>query len=40
MNSYRCNWCGYTVERDSAKRWIRSWCERTGKLTRLWRVDK
>lgn len=35
---YRCNHCGQTVERDSTKRWIRSWCSATGQTTRLWRV--
>jgi DNA-directed RNA polymerase subunit RPC12/RpoP len=40
MSRYRCNHCDRTVERDSMKRWIRSWCERTGKMTRLWRVDR
>lgn len=38
MNNYRCNHCGQTVKRDSDKRWIKSLCEKTGKMTRLWRV--
>ena len=40
MNAYRCNHCGRTAERDSTKRWIKSYCERTGKMTRLWRLPK
>lgn len=38
VSTYRCNRCGAVVERDSEKRWIRSWCETTGTMTRLWRV--
>lgn len=38
MNSYRCNHCGKVVARDSEKRWIKSYCEATGKMTRLWLV--
>lgn len=39
MNEYRCNHCGKVVERESEKRWIRSWCEATSQETRLWRVE-
>lgn len=35
---YRCNHCGHTVSRDSDKRWISSYCETSGRTTRLWRV--
>lgn len=38
MAEYRCNHCGKTVKRDSTKRWIASYCDATGKTTRLWRV--
>ncbi len=37
MNTYRCNHCGRTVRRESDKRWMKSLCGRTGKMTRLWR---
>lgn len=40
MTQYYCNHCGKTTERDSTKRWIKSYCESTGKMTRLWRVAK
>ena len=32
---YRCPHCGKTVKRDSSKAWIKSYCEKTGKNTRL-----
>jgi hypothetical protein len=35
---YRCHHCGKTVLRESTKRWLTSYCETTGKTTRLWRV--
>ena len=38
MSDYRCNHCGKTTQRDSDKRWIKSYCETTGKTTRLWKV--
>lgn len=38
MNKYRCNHCGKVVERDSSKRWIKSYCETTGKDARLRRI--
>lgn len=38
MNEYRCNHCGKVVKRPSEKRWIKSYCESTGKITRLWRT--
>lgn len=40
MSEFRCNHCGKTVERDSDKRWIKSYCESIGRLTRLWKVTK
>lgn len=36
-NLYQCNHCGQTVERESEKRWIKSYCGKAGKMTRLWR---
>jgi predicted nucleic acid-binding Zn-ribbon protein len=35
---YRCPKCGRTYKRNSTKRWMPSFCERTGKNTRLYRV--
>lgn len=32
---YRCKHCGQTVERDSEKAWIPSYCEKTGRNVRL-----
>ena len=37
MAVYYCNHCGRRTERDSTKRWIKSLCEQTGRMTRLWR---
>lgn len=37
-NRYRCNKCGCIAERSSRKRWLASFCERTGKNARLYRV--
>lgn len=36
---YRCNHCKRIIMRESVKRWMKSFCDRTGKVTRLWRVD-
>lgn len=35
---YRCNHCKKVVWRESSKRWLNSFCELTGKTTRLWGV--
>lgn len=40
MSDYRCNHCGEVVRRDSAKRWIESYCPHTGETTRLWKVTR
>jgi endogenous inhibitor of DNA gyrase (YacG/DUF329 family) len=32
---YRCKHCGDTVERDSDKQWVKSYCSKTGKLVHL-----
>ena len=37
MTEYRCNHCGRVVTRESDKRWIKSYCETTGRTTRLWK---
>ena len=36
---YRCVHCGKTVRRDSEKRWIKSYCDGTGRTVRLQRVE-
>lgn len=33
--AYRCPACEKTLNRISRKRWIKSYCEATGKTTRL-----
>lgn len=38
MNTYKCNCCGGLYERDSQKRWIKTFCEKTGKNARLYLV--
>ena len=35
MAKYHCKHCGQTVERDSNKKWIKSYCEETGKVVHL-----
>ena len=35
---YRCKHCEKRVFRDSDKAWIKSYCDDTGKWTRLMRV--
>lgn len=40
MTKYRCRHCLQIVERASRKEWISSWCDGTGKQTRLVRLDK
>lgn len=37
---YRCKHCGQTVERDSEKAWIPSYCDKTGEIVRLVMVPK
>lgn len=34
-NKYYCKHCKKTVTRDSGKKWINSYCEATGRDTRL-----
>lgn len=38
MNTYRCNCCGGIYERESEKNWIKSYCEKTGRDARLYRI--
>jgi len=40
MALYRCKHCKQVVERYSRKRWIKSFCAKTGKFTRLTRLRK
>lgn len=35
MNYYNCKHCNRTIQRDSIKQWIKSYCATTGKNTRL-----
>lgn len=35
MNLYRCSHCGKITERPSLKQWVKSYCSKTGKDTRL-----
>jgi len=37
---YRCSKCGGIFRRNSNKKWIRSWCEKTDKWARLMRVEE
>lgn len=37
-NKYKCFHCGKTVERESEKQWIKSYCIDTGKDVRLYKV--
>jgi len=32
---YYCKHCGATVERDSDKKWIKSWCDKTQREVHL-----
>lgn len=37
MNNYYCKHCGKTMQRDSSKAWINSYCESTGKNVRMYK---
>ena len=39
-NKYQCVHCDKVTERDSDKKWIKSYCEETGKNTRLQLIGK
>lgn len=36
---YRCKHCKKIVDRDSKKKWIKSYCDETGKTVHLQRCD-
>ena len=38
-NKYKCNLCGKIVSRDSDKKWIKSICDETNKVTRLMKIE-
>lgn len=38
--AYRCSACGKIVMRQSSKRWIKSFCDSTGKNVHIWRQEK
>ena len=37
---YKCKHCGKIVERESTKKWIKSWCETTQKYVHLKKEEK
>lgn len=39
-NNYKCKHCGKVVKRYSYAKWIKSYCEKTGKDVHLMRVKK
>lgn len=39
-NLYKCNHCGKIVKRNSDKKWIKSYCEQTGKMVHIVKVEK
>lgn len=39
-NAYQCKHCGKVVRRDSSRKWIKSYCDKTGKSVHLMRVGK
>jgi len=40
VRAYKCVHCGKTVERESLKKWIKSYCEETEKSVRLMLVGR
>jgi ribosomal protein L37AE/L43A len=40
QNKYRCKHCGDIVIRNSEKKWIESYCAKTGKLVHLVLVEE
>jgi hypothetical protein len=40
MNKYRCKHCKKTIERDSDKYWIKSYCQETDQEVRLIKVQE
>jgi ribosomal protein L37AE/L43A len=39
-NKYKCNKCGKIVTRNSTKVWINSYCDDSGKTTRLYKIRR
>lgn len=39
INKYRCVHCKKIMERESSKRWIKSFCNETGKRVRLQKLE-
>ncbi len=37
--NYHCKHCGKTVKRKPGKAWIKSYCDKTGKMVRLMEQD-
>lgn len=37
-NTYRCNCCGGLYKINSQKNWIKSYCEKTSRNARLYRI--
>jgi len=40
MNLYKCKHCGQIVKIKSDKRWIKSYCEESGKNVHLIKISK
>jgi hypothetical protein len=40
INLYICNHCGYIRKERSTKKWIDSYCDKTGRDVHLMRVEK
>jgi len=40
VSKYYCHACGKDVERDSQKRWMYSYCEKTDKMVRIFRKNR
>ena len=39
MTKYYCKHCGKILERESTKKWIKSYCSETGKNVRIYRYE-
>jgi len=40
MNNYKCKHCGGIFKRNSNKKWIKSYCENSGKNVHLIKLSK
>jgi ribosomal protein L37AE/L43A len=38
MAKYYCKHCGKTLKRDSTKKWVKSYCSKSGKDVHLMKV--